>query len=162
MEKSSAENRGYSQTSVYKNPGNITRKSTWQRITLLIVLGYEGAGALAGGSLLVAAPDGRIMDMPVNIMHGVFLNFLIPGVILFGLGILTTTAFFAVLCRTRIDWLLSGLALGGLAIWFIVEIVILQEFHWLMLCGVFPSFWAAWSLSPWFLRTLNRHPDVYR
>jgi hypothetical protein len=42
----------------------------WQRITLLSVLGYEGAGALLGGSLLIAAPDGRVMDMPVDIMHG--------------------------------------------------------------------------------------------
>lgn len=131
MEKSLGENRGHSQTKLVTNPGNKIRQSTWQRITLLIVLGYEGAGALAGGCLLVAAPDGRIMDMPVNIMHGVFHNFLIPGLILFGLGILTTTAFIAVLRRTRIDWFLSGLALGGLAFWFIVEIAILQEFHWL-------------------------------
>jgi len=109
----------------------IIRQSTWQRITLLIVLGYDGAGAILGGILLVAAPDGRLMDMPIDIMHGVFSNFLIPGFILVGLGILTTSAFIAVLRRTRIDWLLSGLALGGLAIWFIVEIVILQEFHWL-------------------------------
>jgi len=109
----------------------ILRQSTWQRITLLIVLGYEGAGALAGGGLLVAAPDERIMDMPVEIMHSVFSNFLIPGFILFGIGILTTAACIAVLRRTRIDWLLSGLALGSLAIWFIVEIAILQEFHWL-------------------------------
>ena len=109
----------------------IIRQSTWQRITLLIVLGYDGAGAILGGILLVAAPDGRLMDMPIDIMHGVFSNFLIPGFILVGLGILTTSAFIAVLRRTRIDWLLSGLALGGLAIWFIVVIVILQEFHWL-------------------------------
>jgi len=131
MEKSSGENRGHSQTRLVTNPGSKIRQSAWQRIALLIILGYEGAGALAGGGLLVAAPDGRIMDMPVEIMHGVFRNFLIPGFILFGQGILTTTAFIAVLRRIRIDWLLSSLALGGLAIWFIVEIVILKEFHWL-------------------------------
>jgi hypothetical protein len=131
MEESSREKRGDSQASMFTDSGNKIRQSAWQRITLLIILGYEGAGALAGGGLLVAAPDGRIMDMPVEIMHGVFCNFLIPGLILFALGILTTTAFIAVLRRTRIDWLLSGLALGGLAIWFIVEIAILQEFHWL-------------------------------
>ena len=131
MEKSSIEKRGHFQTRMVTNPGSKIRQSTWQRITLLIILGYEGAGALAGGGLLVAAPDGRIMDMPVEIMHGVFRNFLIPGFILFGQGILTTTAFIAVLRRIRIDWLLSCLALGGLAIWFVVEIVILKEFHWL-------------------------------
>jgi hypothetical protein len=118
-------------TRLMTNPGSIIHQRAWQRIILLIILGYEGSGALAGGGLLVAAPDGRIMRMPVEIMHGVFSNFLNPGFILFGLGILTIIAFIAVLGRIRIDWLLSCLSLGGLAIWFIVEIAILQEFHWL-------------------------------
>jgi hypothetical protein len=110
---------------------NMIRQPVWQRIILLIVLGYEGLGALTGGILLVAEPDGRLMDMPVEIMHGIFNNFLVPGFILTGLGILNTAAFVAVLRRSRIDWLLAGLGLGGLTIWFIVEIVILKEFHWL-------------------------------
>jgi hypothetical protein len=103
----------------------------WQRIILLSVLGYEGLGALAGGLLLIMSPDGRYMDMPVNMMNGVFSDFLIPGIILFGLGILTTAAFFAVLRRTPSDWFKAGVALGGLLIWFIVEIFILQDLHWL-------------------------------
>jgi len=113
------------------NPRNMFRQPAWQRIILLIVLGYEGLGALTGGSLLVAEPSGRLMDMPIEIMHGVFSDFLVPGLILVGLGILNTTAFVAVLHRSRIDWLLAGLGLGGLTVWFIVEIVILKEFHWL-------------------------------
>jgi hypothetical protein len=110
---------------------SMIRQPVWQRIALLIILAYEGLGALAGGSLLVAEPDGRLIDMPVEIMHGVFSNFLIPGLILTGLGILNMTAFVAVLRRTRIDWLLAGLGLGGLTVWFIVEIIVLKEFHWL-------------------------------
>ena len=120
------------------NLRNTVRQPAWQRITLLIVLGYEGLGALTGGSLLAAEPDGRLMDMPVEIMHGVFSNFLIPGLILTGLGILNTTAFVTVLRRSRIDWLLAGLGLGGLTVWFIVEIVILKEFHWLHAMWGFP------------------------
>jgi hypothetical protein len=103
----------------------------WQRITLLAILGYEGLGALAGGILLAAAPDGRLMDMPVEIMRGVFADFLIPGLVLTGLGILNTAAFVAVFRRARIDWFLAGLGLGGLAVWFTVEIAILGELHWL-------------------------------
>lgn len=110
----------------------------WQRITLLGVLGYEAAGSLLGGSLLVAAPDGRLMDMPVDIMHGAFPNFLIPGIILFGLGVLTTAAFVAVLYRTRYDWFMACLALGGLTIWFWVEIAILLDLHWLHLMWGLP------------------------
>jgi hypothetical protein len=114
-----------------KRTGHVARQATWQRITLLTILAYEGAGSLLGGGLLVAAPDGRLMKMPVDMMHGVFPDFLIPGLILIGLGILNSVAFIAVLRRTRTDWLLAGLGLCGLAIWFIVEIAILRELHWL-------------------------------
>lgn len=103
----------------------------WQRVILLSVLGYEAAGCLAGGGMLVAAPDGRLMDMPVDIMHGTFPDFLVPGIILFALGILTTIAFIAVLQKRSTDWIMASLALGGLTIWFWVEIAILQRLHWL-------------------------------
>jgi hypothetical protein len=110
----------------------------WQRIALLGVMGYEAAGCLLGGSLLVAAPDGRLMDMPVDIMHGVFKNFLIPGIILVGLGVLSTFAFISVWRKNHSDWVMAGLALGGLYIWFVVEIIILQELHWLHLMWGLP------------------------
>ena len=110
----------------------------WQRITLLTVLGYEGAGALLGGTLLVAKPDGRYMDLPVSLMRGTFQDFLYPGLILFGLGLLNVAAFVGVLRRRRWDWIGAGLALGGLAIWFLVEIVILHELHWLQVMWGFP------------------------
>ncbi|WP_336518289.1 DUF998 domain-containing protein [Pollutibacter soli] len=106
-------------------------QSRWWRLLLLIILGYEGAGALAGGFLLVAAPDGRWMKMPVEIMHGSFPDFLIPGIILVVLGILNTVAFFAVYRRSRFDWVLSVMAMGGLLTWFWIEIAILLELHWL-------------------------------
>jgi uncharacterized protein len=113
------------------SPHQTIRQPTWQRVILLGVLGYEGIGALLGGSLLVGAPDGRLMDMPVEIMHGFFPDFLIPGLILLGLGMLNTVAFVAVWRRARTAWLLAGLGLGGLTIWFIAEIAILRELHWL-------------------------------
>jgi len=107
----------------------ITRR--WQRVTLLGVLGYEAAGAVLGGSLLAAVPDGRLIDMPVDIMEGTFHDFFIPGLILLGLGILNAAAFVAVFRRHRADWILAGLASGGLAVWFGVEIAVLQQLHWL-------------------------------
>src|SRR5678809_754952 len=106
-------------------------QSKWQRIILLFVLGYEGAGALLGGILLTAAPDGRLMDMPVEIMHGSFSTFLIPGILLFALGILNTVAFFAILRKTRFDWIMAVTALGAMIIWFWIGIAILLELHWL-------------------------------
>lgn len=103
----------------------------WHRILLLAVLCYEAAGCLLGGGLLLASPDGRYMDMPVDRMHGVFRDFLLPGSILFGLGILNLIAFITVLYKRNSDWIMAGLALGGLFSWFVVEIIILQELHWL-------------------------------
>jgi hypothetical protein len=118
----------------------------WQRVALLVVLGYEAAGCLLGGSFLAIRPDGRLMDMPVDIMHGAFRDFLIPGIILFGLGVLSTAAFIAVLRKRPSDWIMSGLALGGLFIWFVVEIIILQELHWLHYMWGFPVF-LGWVLA---------------
>lgn len=106
-------------------------QSRWQRIILLFVLGYEGAGALLGGALLIAAPGGRLMDMPVEIMHGSFPDFLIPGLILFALGVLSTVAFYAVLRKSRMNWIMAMTALGAMIIWFWIEIAILLQLHWL-------------------------------
>lgn len=107
------------------------RHSNWPRIVLLCVLAYEGAGALLGSVLLIIAPDGRLMDMPVEIMHGTFVNFLIPGVILFGLGVLNTTAFFAVVRKWRVASALAAAGMGGMIIWFWIEIAVLLGVHWL-------------------------------
>jgi len=112
----------------YKRVGD---QPVWQRIILLSVLGYETAGALSGGILLALAPDGRLMDMDVTIMNGFFNDFLMPGLILIGFGILNAIAFITVLLKNPFGWIFSGLALGGLVIWFTAEIIILQEFHWL-------------------------------
>jgi hypothetical protein len=106
-------------------------QATWQRVILLLVLGYEGLGCLSGGLMLIAAPDGAMMKMPVDMMHGTFSNFLIPGIILFLLGILNTFAFFAVLRRTRADWMLASITSIAMIGWFWIEIAVLQHLHWL-------------------------------
>jgi len=126
--RTALENTGMEQPIQKKNIQPI-----FQWIVLLIILGYEAAGCLLGGALLIAGPDGRYMKMPVEIMHGVFYNFLVPGIILLGLGTLNTLAFASVLRRTGSDWLMAGLSIGGMLIWFVVEIIILQDLHWLHL-----------------------------
>ena len=125
---------------------NYTGLHKWQRILLLIVLAYEGLGGIAGGILLTAKPDGQLMKMPVNIMHGTFPDFMIPGIILLGLGILSCIAFYVVLRRKPTDWLWAGTAMGGYLIWFIVEIIILRGVHWLHAMWGLPvvaGFWCA-------------------
>jgi hypothetical protein len=127
----------------------------WPRVVLLIVLGYEAVGALLGGVMLIIAPDGRLMQMPTEIMHGVFWDFLIPGTILLGLGILSAFAFVSVVRKTSRDWFMAGLALGGFAIWFVVEIIILRELHWLHLMWGLPVLWGLLVLIP---LIAMRHP----
>jgi hypothetical protein len=53
--KPSGENQGHFPINLQTNHNNIVYHPKWQRVTLQIVLGYEGAGALLGGSLLVAS-----------------------------------------------------------------------------------------------------------
>lgn len=103
----------------------------WKRLTLLVILGYEAVGCLMGGTMLVIAPDGSLMDMPVSMMRGAFNDFLLPGILLFGLGICNTAAFIAVWCRNGIAWNMAAVAIGGLLIWFLVELAILRQLHWL-------------------------------
>lgn len=110
----------------------------WQRIVLLCILGYEAAGCLLGGILLMIAPDGNLMDMPVDMMNGVFQDFLFPGIFLFELGVFGLMAFIMLLLRAKTDWLVAGLALGGLVVWFVVEIIIIRELHWLHAMWGFP------------------------
>lgn len=106
--------------------------SKWQRIILLVILAYEAWGGVTGGTLLTFAPDGHIMKMSTDILHGYFPDFLIPGIILTGMGFLTTAAFFALLFRARIASLLSLLSMGGYIIWFMVEMLLVGT-HWLQI-----------------------------
>lgn len=105
----------------------------WTRIILLFVLGYEGLGGLVGGSLLIAKPNGELMQMPVELMRGTFDTFLVPGIILFAMATVSLLAFFIILRKKQNDWLWSCIGLCGWYIWFVTEIIILQELHWLHL-----------------------------
>jgi hypothetical protein len=109
----------------------------WARRALLAILAFEAAGALIGGPLLVAAPNGRLMQIPIGDLHGTFADFLIPGVLLSGLGILNAIAFIALWRQKVSAWLWVGLALGGFLIWFVVELAITGFQNWAQ---------AAWGL----------------
>lgn len=119
-----------------------------KRIILLIVLALEGLGGILGGIFFAIAPDGHLMNIPVAGMHGAFPNFFIPGVILTGMGILTSAAFIAVLVKSSIDWLIAGVALVGFVIWFAVEIAILRELHWLHIVWGVPVLIGLWAALP--------------
>jgi hypothetical protein len=107
------------------------------RAALLAILAFEALGALLGGQLLVLAPDGAWMKIPLSDLHGAFPDFFIPGAILTALGALNAIAFFALLRRKPSAWLWVGLALGGFVVWFAVELAI---------CGFQSWAQAAWGV----------------
>ena len=58
-------------------------RAVWFLICLQFLLGL---GALGGGGVLMAAPDGSLIQMPLSMLeHSPFSSFLISGVILFSL-----------------------------------------------------------------------------
>lgn len=66
-----------------RNQSNHRSISVWLLIILQFLLGF---GALVSGGLLIAAPDGSLMQMPLSMLESSpFSNFLIPGLILFSL-----------------------------------------------------------------------------
>ena len=119
-----------------------------KRIILLIVLALEGLGGMLGGVLLAIAPDGHLMKIPVDGMHGAFPDFFIPGILLTGMGVLTSVAFITVLRRSNSDWFMAALALVGFTIWFAVEIAILRQVHWLHIVWGVPVLIGIWAALP--------------
>lgn len=122
--------------------------SRWRRIILLSVLAYEGLGSLFGGASLVASPQGHFMKIPIEVLHGAFASFRVPGLILFGLGLLNIAAFVSVGRRRPTGWVLAGLAVGGMMVWFFVEIIILHELHWLHAMWGYPVLLGAVAAVP--------------
>lgn len=63
-----------------KNPMNYRPLVVWLLIVLQFLLGF---GAFVSGGMLVAVPDGSLMQMPLSMLqYSPFSNFLIPGIIL--------------------------------------------------------------------------------
>jgi len=63
-----------------KNPTNHRPLVVWLLIVLQFLLGF---GAFVSGGMLVAVPDGSLMQMPLSMLqYSPFSNFLIPGIIL--------------------------------------------------------------------------------
>ena len=92
-----------------------------------------GIGAVICGALLVIGPDGRYLQMPIDLLrNSPFRNFLIPGLILFlvnGVGNIVSP-----LLRDKIYRIagFTGMFFGfGLIIWLFVQINMIGGGSWL-------------------------------
>lgn len=125
------------------------------RNLLISLLVFLGAGALFGGGILMIAPDGSLIGMPVSILrHSPFTDFLIPGVILFVvLGIVPVLLAIALVKQPAskvaerinifkdMQWTWSFCIYIGVILigWIQVQMVLLSAVHWLHTLYMFLS-----------------------
>lgn len=69
---------------------SLGQKKSWKSKLLIFLHILLGVGAVFGGLVLIIDPSGSLIHMPISIIEqSPFPNFLIPGIILFGvLGVL--------------------------------------------------------------------------
>ncbi|MEO8771127.1 MAG: hypothetical protein ABI402_13605 [Ferruginibacter sp.] len=111
---------------------------------LLVLL---GAGAIAGGAVLIISPSGKLMGMPLSMLnHSPFNSFLAPGIILFTiLGIAPFLLVVALLKKTasklaeRLNffkdmhwsWSYTIYTAFALIAWIQIEMMFLNAVSWL-------------------------------
>lgn len=102
------------------------------RIMLLIVQGFLAMNALAGGLLLMLAPDGSLLQLPRDFMRStLFADFFWPGAILFSvLGLGHLLGFVLTLRRSAGATRAARMLGAGTLIWIGVQ-VLLTELFWL-------------------------------
>ncbi len=100
------------------------------RIAALILLLFNGIGAVYGGYLFIAAPDGSLMHMPTSFLeHSPFPNFLIPGIILLLFnGVFSLVTSVCLLLRTKKYPLMIVMQGVVLLIWILVQIAMIRNY----------------------------------
>ena len=102
------------------------------RLTAIILLAFNGIGAMYGGSMLIYDPSGEMLGLPIEILkHAPFSDFFLPGLILFiilGLGSIVSCIVTIMKIRSYPFLIIfSGLAI---TIWISVQMLMLQGVHW--------------------------------
>ena len=113
---------------------------------LIFLLGFLGLGALGGGGVLIISPSGELIGMPLSVIqYSPFVNFLIPGIILFTvLGIMPVTLMYALIKKPKwqlpeffnvfndMYWAWTYTVYTGFAliIWIQTEMIFMKTVHW--------------------------------
>jgi hypothetical protein len=87
-------------------PDPASRKRPFAAWFLLALLTFQAGGALFGGALLVIAPSGALLKMPLSSLDGTpFSDYRFPGLVLFFvLGVFPLFTAYALLRRPQIRW----------------------------------------------------------
>ena len=100
------------------------------KLAALVLLLFNGIGAIYGGYLFIAAPDGSLMHMPLSFLeHSPFTSFLIPGIILIIFnGVFSLVTSVCLLLRTKRYSLMIILQGVILLIWITVQIAMIRNY----------------------------------
>lgn len=91
---------------------------------------FVGLGAMAGGMAAILNPEAPLGVSVDALKNSPFENYLIPGIILFtvvGLGNILGAA--AVWLKWKYQVYVSGIFTSGIAVWIIVQCIMLQGIH---------------------------------
>ncbi|MFN8349808.1 MAG: hypothetical protein U0X91_32710 [Spirosomataceae bacterium] len=103
------------------------------RILAVLLLLFNGIGALYGGWVLMTDPTGVQMQLPAAYLeHIPFKNYFVPGLILFTANGLFS---FAVLAALAFQYRLSSLLIMGQGIilcgWIVIQMLMVQDIYYL-------------------------------
>jgi hypothetical protein len=94
---------------------------------------FVGLSAIISGFLMIAFPDGSLMNLPLSLLHGSpFTDFLFPGIILFlviGLG--HAIAFIMNIKKYKYHETANSIMGIGLMIWIFIQVSLIGGGHWL-------------------------------
>lgn len=102
------------------------------RAVAIVVLGFLGIGAVAGGIPMILDPSGRMMRLPQSFLdHSPFQTFLIPGIILLTANGLLSLSIM-ILALRRIRWYGWWVAFQGCVLtgWITVEVIMMRLVVW--------------------------------
>ena len=99
------------------------------------ILLFVAIGAVPSGLMLVIAPDGSIMQIPVSMLDNApFGNFLIPGIILMSFhGVLGLIGAFIVYLRKKLSGYIGIFFGSGLIIWIVIQGIMTGFGHFLQI-----------------------------
>lgn len=102
-------------------------------VLALILLFFNGVSAIFGGWGLISDPSGQKLQMPIEwLQHTLFNDYMIPGIVLFVFnGLFSTVIFVLSLFRYKHYPPLVVFQGSTLLIWIIVQVIIIQLFHYL-------------------------------
>ena len=101
------------------------------KIIVVVMLLFNGVGAIYGGTSLILDPTGRMIQLPASYLdHTPFRNYLIPGIILLSVnGLFSFITIATILLKLKKAFLFittQGALLSG---WIIVQILLIRTFY---------------------------------